>query len=271
MKIVTFNVNGIRARLHQIERLVDEHAPDVIGIQETKVADEMFPEMELRALGYEVIKYGQPGHYGVAVMTKLPCFDVKYGFDDNGEQGHRRAISCLLESPSGEKFVFFNGYFPQGESRAHPTKFPHKQAFYKSVKDLVGMRLASHKNVIVVGDMNVAPNDLDVGIGAENAKRWLKTGKCCFLPEERGWLEEITALGLEDVCATRTLGVSAPYSWYDYRSKGFEANPKRGLRIDLILASKGVAGSCNNAGIDLGVRAMEKPSDHAPVWAEFQF
>jgi len=120
-----------------------------------------------------------------------------------------------------------------------------------------------------MGDMNVAPCDIDIGIGEENRKRWLRTGKCCFLPEEREWYEQLTSWGLRDTFRERHGDGAAVYSWFDYRSRGFEQDPPRGLRIDLLLASAGLCARLVDSGIDLAVRAMERPSDHCPVWAEF--
>ena len=121
--------------------------------------------------------------------------------------------------------------------------------------------------------MNVAPQDTDIGIGEDNRKRWLRTGKCCFLPEEREWLQTIMDWGLNDSFATLHTSLSGDnpeqrYSWFDYRSKGFDRDPKRGLRIDLILATQMLVEKARSVGIDYSVRAMDKPSDHAPVWLE---
>jgi exodeoxyribonuclease-3 len=125
--------------------------------------------------------------------------------------------------------------------------------------------------LLVIGDMNIAPLDLDVGIGAENAKRWLRTGKCSFLPEEREWMRKLTGWGLCDTFRQCHPEVDDRFSWFDYRSRGFEREPKRGLRIDLVLASPAVSAHLSGAGIAYDIRAMEKPSDHCPVWADFSF
>jgi exodeoxyribonuclease-3 len=114
--------------------------------------------------------------------------------------------------------------------------------------------------------MNVAPLDKDIGIGEENKKRWLRTGKCCFLPEERSWLERLRGFGLIDTFEHYHSKQSDRYTWFDYRSRGFEMDPKRGLRIDLILASNSLIKLCTETGIDHELRSMEKPSDHCPIW-----
>ena len=164
-----------------------------------------------------------------------------------------------------------NGYFPQGESREHAVKFPGKKKFFGDLH----AHLNDHENpqdmLLVLGDMNVAAEDKAVGIGEENVRRWLRTGKCSFLPEEREWLARLYDWGLVDTYRKCHPESVDQYSWFDYRSRGFEATPPRGLRIDLILASEPLAKGCIAAGIDYDIRAMERPSDHAPVWAEFSF
>ena len=119
-----------------------------------------------------------------------------------------------------------------------------------------------------MGDMNISPTDLDIGIGEPNRKRWLRDGKCSFLPEEREWLGRLQSYGLVDTFRAMHPEADDKFSWFDYRSKGFDDN--RGLRIDLVLASKPLAERCVETGIDLEIRAMEKPSDHSPVWAVFK-
>ena len=119
-----------------------------------------------------------------------------------------------------------------------------------------------------MGDYNIAPQDLDIGIGADNAKRWLKTGKTSFLPEERGWFQELEALGLHDGFRLCHADTDDRFSWFDYRSRGFEREPKRGLRIDHLMVSEQLKSRVVDAGVDYDIRGMEKPSDHAPTWIE---
>jgi exodeoxyribonuclease-3 len=122
-----------------------------------------------------------------------------------------------------------------------------------------------------MGDYNIAPQDLDIGIGEENAKRWLRTGKTSFLPEERDWFDRLTALGLYDGFRLCHASEDNLFSWFDYRSRGFETEPKRGLRIDHLLVSERLKTSVIGAGVDYDIRGMTKPSDHAPTWIELQF
>jgi exodeoxyribonuclease-3 len=119
-----------------------------------------------------------------------------------------------------------------------------------------------------MGDINVAAQAIDIGIGDDNSKRWLKSGKASFQPIERQWLNDLYQFGLTD--SYRQLNPQLQdYSWFDYRSRGFEREPKRGLRIDQILLTDSLMQQCKSAGIDYSVRGMEKPSDHCPIFVEF--
>jgi exodeoxyribonuclease-3 len=268
MKIVSFNINGLRARPHQLAALIEKHQPDVIGLQETKVSDEQFPQAEIEALGYHVHFHGQKGHYGVALLSRLPPLSLHKGFDTDDEEAQRRFIWGTFADRNGVPVTIMNGYFPQGESRDHPTKFPAKQRFYSDLQALLEGQFRNDQPLLVMGDMNISPQDCDIGIGADNAKRWLKTGKCSFLPEEREWMERLKGWGLVDSFRHLYPEVTDRFSWFDYRSRGFEDDPKRGLRIDLIMASQHLVPRIKAAGVDYELRAMEKPSDHAPIWLE---
>lgn len=269
MKVVSFNVNSIRARLHQLEALVQKQSPDIIGLQETKVTDEDFPVDVVRDLGYEVIYFGQKTHYGVALLSRYPFIEQQYGFPDDGGDSQRRLVVGRFDIGATEPLTVINGYFPQGENREHPIKFPAKRKYYTDLEQYLQKHCEPSAPLLVIGDMNISPTDLDIGIGESNRKRWLRDGKCSFLPEEREWLEKIQHWGLVDTFRTRNPETSDVFSWFDYRSRGFEREPKRGLRIDLILASQKLADACVDAGVDYDIRAMDRPSDHAPVWAEF--
>ncbi|WP_237064950.1 exodeoxyribonuclease III [Microbulbifer guangxiensis] len=270
MKVVSFNVNSIRARLHQLEALVDRHAPDIIGLQETKVTDEEFPVDVIRDLGYEVIFFGQKTHYGVAMLSKLPFIDQQFGFPDDGTEAQRRLVTGKFDIGTPEPLTVINGYFPQGENREHPVKFPAKRKYYSDLSNYLDKHCKADAPVLVIGDMNISPTDLDIGIGEPNRKRWLRDGKCSFLPEEREWLQKVEDWGLADTYRQLHPETDDVFSWFDYRSRGFDRDPKRGLRIDLILATRFLAERCTGAGVDYDIRGMERPSDHAPVWAEFQ-
>jgi len=270
MKLVSFNINGLRARPHQLAALIEKHQPDVIGLQETKVSDDQFPEAEIRALGYHVHYHGQKGHYGVALLSRQAPLEITKGFPEDDEDAQRRFIYGTYADANGNPVTVMNGYFPQGESRDHPTKFPAKQRFYADLQGLLGSRYAHDQPLIVMGDINISPEDCDIGIGEVNRKRWLKTGKCSFLPEEREWLATLKNWGLVDSFRQLHPEVDDRFSWFDYRSRGFEDEPKRGLRIDVILASRALQERLKDAGIDYELRGMEKPSDHAPIWLQLR-
>jgi exodeoxyribonuclease-3 len=266
MKFISFNINGLRARPHQLEAIIAQHNPDVIGLQETKVHDDMFPLDEVSKLGYHVFYHGQKGHYGVALLTREMPVKVQRGFPEDDEEEQRRLIMADIPTPAGNITVI-NGYFPQGESRDHPTKFPAKEKFYRDLQNYLETHLKADDRVVIMGDMNISSSDLDIGIGEESRKRWLRTGKCSFLPEEREWMDRLLGWGLVDTWRAANPDCADRFSWFDYRSKGFDDN--RGLRIDLMLATRPLAQRCIDTGIDYQIRSMEKPSDHAPIWAEF--
>jgi exodeoxyribonuclease III len=268
MKAISFNANSIRQRMHQLEAIIATHQPEFIGIQETKVNDPDFPIAEFEKLGYHFIFHGQKTHYGVALLSKYPFKHSFKGFPTDDEIAQRRFIGGTFETPIGDVTVL-NGYFPQGESRNHEVKFPAKQKFYADLLNYLVKNHTPDQNIILMGDMNISHQDLDIGIGEENRKRWLRTGKCSFLPEERVWLNDLLAWGFKDTYRHLNPDCNKFFSWFDYRSGGFEDNPKRGLRIDLILATESLAQICTAVGIDYDVRGMDKSSDHCPIWAHF--
>lgn len=267
MKFVSFNVNSIRTRLHQLEALTEKYQPDFLGLQETKVQDQDFPLSDIEAMGYQAVFMGQKTHYGVALLSPHSNLQPVYGFPADDDEAQKRFIGGRFEV-DGKTLHVYNGYFPQGESRDHPQKFPNKQNFYADLLQFLQQQHKPDEAVAVMGDFNVAPLDLDIGIGADNAKRWLKTGKCSFLPEEREWLEALQNWGLIDSYRQQYPDVDDRFSWFDYRSRGFDREPRRGLRIDHILMTETLAKTQQDAGIDYAIRAMQKPSDHCPVWSE---
>lgn len=268
MKIVSFNINGLRARLPQLQALIDAHQPDIIGLQEIKVHDDAFPRADVEAMGYRVYFHGQKAHYGVALLCKQEPESVTRGFPGDDEEAQRRLISARFLLADGRRLTVMNGYFPQGESRDHPTKFPAKEKFYADLQSLLLEQHQPDEDLVVMGDLNISPEDCDIGIGEANRKRWLRDGKCSFLPEEREWLARLKGWGLIDTFRHRFPETQDRYSWFDYRSKGFDEN--RGLRIDLILATAPLLARLDEAGIDYPLRGVDKPSDHAPIWATFR-
>ena len=268
MKIISFNINSIRARPHQIQAIIDRQQPDIIGLQETKVHDDEYPHSIIEEMGYQSHIHGQKGHYGVAILSIKKPLTKGQGFVDDNEDSQKRFIWGEFKTKENSVFVL-NGYFPQGEERNHPTKFPAKKKFYKDLLNHLKKNHSPKDYLVVMGDLNISPTDIDIGIGEENKKRWLRTGKCSFLPEEREWLENLTSWGLVDTYRSINPETDDKYTWFDYRSRGFDDHPKRGLRIDQIWVTETLNKKLKAVGIDYETRGMEKPSDHAPIWSLF--
>lgn len=268
MKIISFNINGIRARLHQLEELKSTQDPDILALQEIKVHSDMYPHDDVQnASGLVSQVFGQKAHHGVATLTRASV-EHECGFPTDEEDDQRRLIITRHPTRSGKDLVVINGYFPQGESNKHETKWPAKRKFYADLLDWLNTKVTPEDWVVVVGDFNIAPVDEDIGIGEKNAKRWLKEGKSAFLPEEREWFEKIRSWGLTDSYRHLYPETNDRFSWFDYRSKGFDDEPKRGLRIDHLMITESLVPLIKSAGIDYHIRGMEKPSDHAPAWLE---
>lgn len=268
MRLVSFNINGIRARIHQLEAIQRHLNPDVLGLQEVKVADEQFPYEDLEFLNWRFDTHGQKGHYGVALASKPEPLEIIRGYPNDTVDAQRRMIRGRYALADGTELTVFNGYFPQGEGRDHPVKFPAKEAFYRDLLQTLNDHYDPSACIAVMGDFNIAPVDQDIGISADAKQRWLRTGKSSFLPEEREWFTRLTEWGLIDSWRKLNPDTDDRFSWFDYRSKGFEDVPKRGLRIDHILVTQPLFDRISQAGIDYEIRAMEKPSDHCPVWID---
>lgn len=265
MRLYSFNINGLRARPHQIEALSDK--ADIIALQEIKVDNDAFPHSMVNDLGWQAANHGQKGHYGVANLSRQPAIDTRKGYAWREASAQARLIETDHATNQGT-LTIINGYFPQGENRNHETKFPLKVAFYADLLKRID-EFDDQALFAVVGDMNIAFADHDIGIGEPNRKRWLRQGKSAFLPEEREWMQALFDAGLIDTFRQHYPDEDNRFSWFDYRSRGFQDEPKRGLRIDYVLASPALAKLCTDSGIDYDARGMEKPSDHAPIWSDF--
>ena len=171
MRIVSFNINSIRARPHQLEYIRDVIKPDVIGLQETKVNDPDFPLEVVEEIGYHTEYWGQKGHYGVALLSKNKPLETQKGFVDDTEEDQKRFIQCTYEFGKSQ-IVIMNGYFPQGENIHHESKFPKKIKYYDDLQKHISKIKKKEQNLVVMGDFNVAPEDIDLGIGEPNMKRW---------------------------------------------------------------------------------------------------
>ncbi|MFL2485734.1 MAG: exodeoxyribonuclease III [Gammaproteobacteria bacterium] len=260
IRIICFNINGLRARPHQLQALKEKYDPDVIALQEIKVSDEDFPEQIPTELGFNYYNYGQKGFHGVAIFSKQAPINIIKGLEGAEDEAQKRYIQCDYSTNTGPLSIC-NSYFPQGENRKHPDKFPYKDRYYKRITNHIKNL---NTNVVLTGDFNIAPDRNDIGMNEDGIKRWLSQGHTAFLPEEIEWYKKLTDLGLVDIWRERNPD-STKCSWFDYRSRGFDQDPKRGLRIDHFLLSKNVQEKYMNSEIDHELRAMEKPSDHCPV------
>ena len=260
IRIICFNINGLRARPHQLQALKEKYDPDVIALQEIKVSDEDFPEQIPTELGFNYYNYGQKGFHGVAIFSKQAPINIIKGLEGAEDEAQKRYIQCDYSTNTGPLSIC-NSYFPQGENRKHPDKFPYKDRYYKRITNHIKNL---NTNVVLTGDFNIAPDRNDIGMNEDGIKRWLSQGHTAFLPEEIEWYKKLTDLGLVDIWRERNPD-STKCSWFDYRSRGFDQDPKRGLRIDHFLLSEDMQKKYIDSEIDHELRAMEKPSDHCPV------
>ena len=255
MKIATWNVNSIRARLERVVDWIGKHQPDVLCLQETKVTDDAFPADEVRKLGYEIACHGQRTYNGVAILSRTPLADVERGFGDGDDAAQARLIAATT---AGVRVM--SVYVPNGE-RVGSDKFQYKLAWMERLRRYAVARVAAGGPAVLGGDFNVAPAPLDV----HDPVAW--EGSVLFTEEERAALGRIVEAGLVDLL--RTMHPTLPlYTWWDYRMLGFPKN--RGLRIDHLLVTPALAARATTSGVDRDSRKGKQPSDHAAVWAEFR-
>lgn len=257
MKIASWNVNSLRVRLPHVLQWLERHQPDVLGLQETKLPDHDFPADAFVEAGYQVRFVGQKTYNGVALIyrpqTAGEPTDLQTRlshFDDS----QKRLIAATFNDTR-----IYNLYIPNGQS-VGSEKYEYKMQWLAALRQQLEQELATHKRVIAMGDFNIAPKDRDI----HDPDRW--RGKIMCSDAEREQLAAIQSLGLQDVFRVLS-DATDEFSWWDYRMGAFNRN--NGLRIDLILASGELADNCNVCEIDKDPRALERPSDHAPVWANF--
>jgi len=253
MKIATWNVNSLRVRLPHVLDWLKTEQPDVLALQEIKLVDELFPHDALREAGYTCVVSGQPTYNGVAVLARQPMRDVVTdipGFDDP----QRRVLAVTIDDVRVVNLYVVNGEAVGSE------KYAYKLAWLDALAAWLAEESARHPRLVVLGDFNIAPDDRDVFDPA----KW--EGKILCSEPERTALARLHELGLVDVFR-QFEQEEKTFSWWDYRMNGFKRN--LGLRIDLILASRSMAEQCRASYVDKTPRGWERPSDHAPVIAEF--
>ena len=252
MKIASWNVNSLNVRLPQLQQWLSDFAPDVVGLQETKLEDHRFPDDALLEAGYRSVFHGQKTYNGVAILARNRAIeDVQIaipGFDDV----QARAIAATI---GGIRIV--NLYVVNGQD-VDTDKYAYKLRWLDAVHGWLADELGKHPKLVVLGDFNIAPDDRDV----HDPATW-NDGHILTSSAERGALERLLALGLHDGFRLHNQEAGI-FSWWDYRQAAFRRN--LGLRIDLTLVSDALRGSAIASGIDRTPREWERPSDHAPAF-----
>ncbi|WP_022670111.1 exodeoxyribonuclease III [Hippea alviniae] len=251
-KIASWNVNSIRARLSLVLEFLKERNPDVLCIQETKVEDKLFPKEEFEELGYKVAFKGEKRFNGIATISKHPITIEPLEFE--GEKNQKRTLITKING-----ITIINLYFPNGQT-PESEHFKYKIEFIYKLKDFLLKHYTNEKNLIILGDFNVAKEEIDV------YDKDAMEGKIGFHPKEREALNELYEFGFVDLF--RKFSKEKAFSWWDYRAGNFWKNI--GLRIDYIWSTPELAQKCKECFIDRTYRKKKKPSDHAPVVAVFE-
>lgn len=255
LRIVTWNVNSLKARLPRVEQWLSENAPEVICLQETKMKDEAFPAEVFEAMGYQTAHHGQGQWNGVAILSKVGLTDVVAGWDDDGPEDTDARI--LWATCGGVRVA--SVYVPNGRALDDPH-YTYKLGWLDRLRATLDRREDPTVDLAVCGDYNICPDDRDVW----SPEAWV--GNTHVSEPERTKLRALEAWGLEDVYR-RHHSEGGLYSFWDYRGGDFHQG--RGLRIDLIMTTASLAARCTDARVDRDARKGEKPSDHAPVIAQF--
>ena len=253
MRFATWNVNSLKVRLSHILQWLASADVDVLCLQELKMTADKFPFEELRAAGYEAAVNAQKTYNGVAILSRLPMQDVLADMPEYDDE-QKRVIAATI---GGVRLVC--AYFPNGQS-LESDKYLYKIDWLDAMNGYVGKLLGQHERVALLGDYNIAPEDRDV----HDPAAW--EGQVLVSPRERAAWLALTQSGMVD-CYRLFDQPEKSFSWWDYRMLGFRRNA--GLRIDHILASKALAADCRACVIDRAPRKLDKPSDHAPVVADF--
>ncbi len=257
MKVASFNVNSIKARLANLTDWLKEATPDVVCLQELKCVDEAFPRGEIEDLGYNVATHGQKTYNGVAILSKLPLEDVSRGLPGNDGDDHARYIEAVV-TVKDKALRVASIYLPNGNP-VDSEKFEYKLHWMDRLIDHAGKLLAYEEPLVLAGDYNVIPTADDV----HDPKAW--ANDALFRPETRAKFRELVNLGLTD--AFRACHREAHrYTFWDYQGGAWQKD--NGIRIDHLLLSPQAADRLKASDIDRNVRGREKPSDHVPIWAE---
>lgn len=252
MKIATWNVNSLTVRMPHLKQWLTDAAPDIVALQETKLEDAKFPDTELAMLGYRCVFSGQKTYNGVAILAREMPRDVITDIPQLVDPQRRILVATIGE------LRIVNLYVVNGQAIG-TEKYAYKLDWLAHVTDFLAEERHKHPHLIVLGDFNIAPADIDV----HDPVAWHEQ-LLCSTPE-RAALERLLALGFHDTYRLLSPETKA-FSWWDYRQAAFRRN--LGLRIDLILAAEGLKPALRNASIDRTPRTWDRPSDHAPALLE---
>jgi exodeoxyribonuclease-3 len=252
VRLVTWNINSLRARLDRVEEWVAEVEPDVLCLQETKLADDAFPALTFEAMGYECAHFGQGQWNGVAILSKVGLDDVVANFADGIEPDPDARI--LTATCGGVRVS--NCYVPNGRA-LDDDHYAYKLSWLDRLLDHVGSGSSPTDDVVVTGDFNIAPADADV----YDVRKFV--GATHVSQPERDRLQALCDWGMTDLFRQQHPDADRVYSWWDYRAGDFHQG--RGLRIDLVLGTASVVERLQWAVIDRNARKGKQPSDHAPV------
>ncbi|MDZ5697006.1 exodeoxyribonuclease III [Chelativorans sp. M5D2P16] len=257
MKIATWNINGVKARIENLLHWLGDADPDIVCLQEIKSVDEQFPREPIEALGYHVETHGQKGFNGVAILSKLRFDEVSRGLPGNDGDEQARFIEGVFSTASGALRVA-SLYLPNGNPVAS-EKFAYKLGWMDRLEHWTKARLKLEEPLVLAGDYNVIPQPED----ARNAEAWLDDA--LFQPESRQAFRMLAHLGLTDAVRAVT-DDPGTYTFWDYQAGAWQKN--NGIRIDHLMLSPEAADSLLSASVQKHTRAWEKPSDHVPVVAD---
>jgi exodeoxyribonuclease-3 len=260
MKIASWNVNSVNARLPSIVAWLEQAQPDMICLQEIKCVDEKFPITEIEGLGYNVAVHGQKSYNGVAILSKLPFDEIIPGLPGDNEDMQARYLEVVV-SGQGRALRLASIYLPNGNPVA-TEKYSYKLAWMERLKVHAGELLRYEEPLVLAGDYNVIPTENDV----TNPENW--RDDALFLPQTRAAYNEILHMGFTDAFMACD-GRAHQYTFWDYKGGAWQKD--RGLRIDHLLLSPQAADLLQSCRIDRQTRGWERPSDHVPIWLELDF
>ncbi len=257
MKIATWNINGVKARINVLETWLQEAQPDIACLQEIKSLNEGFPSQQLEDLGYNVAVHGQKGFNGVAILSKQPFDDVMRGLPGDDADEQARYLEAVISTNGGALRVA-SIYLPNGNPIETP-KFPYKLAWMERLHGHARTLLAHEECLVLAGDYNVIAQPED----CKNPKGW--ENDALYQPESRAAFRALSNLGLTDAVRTCHPGEGV-YTFWDYQAGAWPKN--NGIRIDHLMLSPQAADKLQGCEIDKHTRSWERPSDHVPVWVE---